>query len=93
MTRIIKQGFFHYGFDTINVIEVQTDKPFNEGVVYNAEEDVYTIVLNYQVCPKKKKELFEHAMRHINKEDFFKNDVQQIEKDAHQKEPPFEGSF
>ena len=83
MVKKAKQGYFHFDWYTINVIEVQSDRPFREGVVYNVEEDVYTIVLNYDLSPTRKKEAFKHAMHHILKEDFFKYDVQEIERKAH----------
>ena len=83
MPKIVKQGFFHFDWYKINVIEVETPEPFREGVVYNCEEDVYTIVLGCRLSPSRKKEAFDHAMKHILKEDFFKYDVQQIEKEAH----------
>lgn len=83
MTRKVKQTYFHVDWFTINLIEVQADYPFREGVVYNAEEDVYTIVLNYELSPERKKKAFRHAMHHIMQEDFFKYDVQDIERTAH----------
>lgn len=83
MTREVTRSFFHLDWYTINCVEIESDKPFNEAVVYNGEEDVYTIVLNYKVSPAKKRELFKHAMQHILGEDFFKYDVQEIERKAH----------
>lgn len=83
MTKKVKQSFFHVDWFTINLIEVQADYSFREGVVYNAEEDVYTIVLNYSLPPERKKEAFRHAMHHIMQDDFFKHDVQDIERTAH----------
>ena len=83
MTREVYRSYFHYDDYTINCVEIESDKAFREAVVYNAEEDVYTIVLNHRLCPAKKKELFEHAMKHITNEDFFSYDVQSIESVAH----------
>ena len=83
MTRVINQNFIKVDWYTINILEIQTEQPFKEGVVYNGEEDVYTIVLNYNLSPGKKKEKFEHAMNHIMNEDFFKPDAGKIEKEAH----------
>ena len=84
MTREVYRSYFHFDWYTINCVEIQSDLPFKEGVVYNGEEDVYTIVLNYDMSPSRKREAFEHAMKHIMNEDFYKADVQQIEYDCHE---------
>lgn len=55
----------------------------NEMVVAN-EDGSYTILINARLSRKGQLKAYEHAMRHINNNDFEKSDVQAIEFTAHE---------
>ena len=47
------------------------------------EDNDYTIYINGRLCDHKRREAYRHALAHIERDDFEKTDVQQIEADAH----------
>lgn len=71
-----------YG-ETVNVI-MSNDMPLTmpEHIIKNAD-DSFTIFLNAKLSQEAQKEGFEHALKHIKNDDFSKEDVQQIEAEAH----------
>jgi len=54
----------------------------NEAVMACA--DGYTIYINEDLSQRGRIEAFVHAMKHIDRNDFYRGDVQQIEAEAHQ---------
>lgn len=48
------------------------------------EDDSYTILINARLSYEGQLKAYEHALRHINDNDFQKEDVQSIEYNAHQ---------
>ena len=59
------------------------DMKTNEAIVEN-EDGSYSIFINERLCENKRLKSFYHAMTHIEKNDFEKENVQIIEDDAHQ---------
>ena len=59
------------------------DSPAEEVVVQN-EDGSYTVFINARIAYERQQEALEHAMRHIDNDDFNKEDIQQIEAIAHQ---------
>lgn len=57
----------------------------NEMVTVN-EDDSYTILINARLSYEGQLKAYQHALRHINDDDFQKDDVQSIEYSAHQLE-------
>lgn len=53
----------------------------NEAVMACA--DGFTIYINEDLSSMGRKKAFLHAMKHIDKNDFFRSDVQSIESEAH----------
>lgn len=45
--------------------------------------DGYTIYLDASLSPYGRKRAYNHALTHIEKHDFEKHDIQQIEREAH----------
>lgn len=56
----------------------------NEAILACA--DGYTIYIDVRLDEEQRKKAFVHALQHIENNDFYKNDVQQIESQAHRKE-------
>lgn len=54
----------------------------NEMVVKN-EDGSYTILINAKLSAQGRIEAYEHALKHIENEDFEKTNVQEIESSAH----------
>lgn len=54
----------------------------NEAVTEN-EDGSYTIFINDRLCEEKRLKSFRHAMNHIKGFDFEKENVQEIEMNAH----------
>lgn len=54
----------------------------NETVTKN-EDDTFTIFINAKLSHEMQLEAYVHALQHIHKGDFNKEDVNQIEYDAH----------
>ena len=73
----------------VNTIFVDMDVIISEQVVKNSD-DSYTILLNSRLSHERQQESYKHAMRHILNGDFEKNNVQQIETDAHNMETALE---
>lgn len=61
--------------------------PGNELVTEN-EDGSYTILINARLSYEGQLHAYEHAMKHINSNDFGKEDVQKIEAVAHSQEQP-----
>lgn len=57
---------------------------FNEAILPCA--DGFTIYINDKLDQAHRVEALNHAIKHINREDFGKDDVQQIEADVHRKD-------
>ncbi len=69
----------------MNVINVQLlnmDTKIPEHLVKNAD-DSYTIFLNARLSQESRVKSYYHALRHIQKQDFEKQNVQDIEIQAH----------
>ncbi len=67
---------------TINLNIHETDIDVNEVVTIN-EDDSYSIFLGKNLCAEKRLDAFLHAMKHIWCDDFQKDNVQEIERNAH----------
>lgn len=52
-------------------------------VVVTNEDGSYTIIINARLSSEAQHKAYRHALRHIRSNDFEKDDVQQIEADAH----------
>lgn len=59
--------------DGMNVNEVITEN----------EDGSYTIFVNSNLCESKRLKAISHAFKHIKERDFEKDDVQEIEANAH----------
>lgn len=68
--------------EDINVQLLNMDTMIPEHLVKNAD-DTYTIFLNARLSQENRLKSYYHALQHIQDEDFFKEDVQSIEKAAH----------
>lgn len=55
-----------------------------EEVVVKNDDGSYTVFINARIAYERQQEALEHAMRHIDNNDFSKEDIQQIEAVAHQ---------
>lgn len=65
----------------VNIVFVDFDKG-NEMVVKN-EDDSFTILINARLSRCQQLKAYRHALKHIKNSDFYKEDVQEIEKEAH----------
>ena len=54
----------------------------NEAITEN-EDGSFTIFINNNLCESKRLQAVRHALTHIENDDFTKENVQEIEKDAH----------
>ena len=68
--------------DDINVKIMDMDVMVPEHLVKNSD-DSYTIFLNARLSRDSQLKYYFHAMEHIKKEDFEKENVQEIESEAH----------
>lgn len=66
----------------INVVLIDFPVSGKEMVVPN-EDGSYTVLINAKLSYEMRIAAYDHAMKHINSDDFSKTDVQQIEADAH----------
>lgn len=66
----------------INVQFLDMDTKIPEHLIKNAD-DSYTIFLNSKLSHEEHIKSYLHAVKHINEKDFDKEDVQEIEKNAH----------
>lgn len=53
------------------------------GSVWHNSDDSYTIFIDAKLSEEKQKKVFLHEMKHIQENDFEKEDVQEIELKAH----------
>lgn len=66
----------------VNVIIMDLPLPSKETVVPN-EDGSYTIFINAKLSDEQRLKSYEHAIKHIEENDFSKTDVQEIEYSAH----------
>ena len=66
----------------VNVVLVNFPNSGREMVVKN-EDDAYTILINARLSNDEQLKAYQHAMKHIENDDFEKTDAQQIETVAH----------
>lgn len=52
-------------------------------MVIQNEDGSYTILINSKLSDKGRMKAYQHALKHIQKDDFGKYNVQEIEYDAH----------
>lgn len=69
----------------VNTLLVNFPTPGNEMVVEN-EDGSYTILINAKLSQDGQLKAYQHALNHINNEDFEKSEVQSIEYQAHELE-------
>jgi hypothetical protein len=72
--------------DDIYVYIVDLKSSVPEMVTQNPDGS-YTVILNARYSYERQRESYRHACRHIERCDFEKMEVQEIEKDAHKQEP------
>ena len=65
----------------VQLIDFHSNKS-NEMIIPN-EDGSYTILINSRSACNKQLEAYEHALRHIENEDFEKTDIQYIELFSH----------
>lgn len=70
--------------EEINVKLLNMDTKIPEHLVKNSD-DSYTIFINARLSRESQLKSYYHALRHINEDDFCKNNVQDIELKAHNK--------
>lgn len=68
----------------VNVVLIDFKSTMTKELVTPNEDGSYTILLNSRMASNQLEEAYQHAMRHIENNDFEKHDVQQIEAVAHQ---------
>ncbi len=68
--------------ENINVQIMDMDTMVPEHLVKN-EDNSYTIFLNARLSKENQLKSYYHALRHINENDFCKENVQKIEYEAH----------
>lgn len=66
----------------VNTFLVNFPTPGNEMVVQN-EDGSYTILINARLSQDGQLKAYQHALSHINNEDFEKTEIQNIEYQAH----------
>ncbi len=66
----------------INIQIIDMDTMIPEHLVKNSD-DSYTVFLNARLSRDNQLKYYCHALRHIEGNDFYKDDIQQIEKEAH----------
>ncbi|MDE6015075.1 MAG: hypothetical protein K2H41_05180 [Acetatifactor sp.] len=66
----------------VNVQFLNMDTMIPEHLIKNAD-DSYTIFLNSRLSRETQLKSYYHALKHIEREDFHRIDVQKIEADAH----------
>lgn len=67
--------------DEIYIYITELPDKMNEAVLPCC--DGYTIYINEKLDAVRRQEAYEHAMHHIRNNDFEKENVQEIERDAH----------
>lgn len=68
----------------VNVIVMDFPNTKDREIVTENDDGSYTIVINAKISHDEKLRAYQHAMRHINDEDFRKDNVQNIEVQAHE---------
>ena len=68
----------------VNVVVIDFKGVKGNEMVTDNEDDSYTILINARLSYEGQLKAYEHALRHINDDDFQKEDVQSIEYNAHQ---------
>lgn len=68
--------------EEINVQLLDMDTKVPEHLVKNSD-DSYTIFLNARLSYESHVKSYYHALRHIQDDDFFREDVQEIEQNSH----------
>lgn len=68
--------------EDINVQIMDMDVMVPEHLVKNSD-DSYTIFLNARLSRDAQLKYYHHALKHINSDDFFKDNVQEIESETH----------
>ena len=71
-----------FTLDDINVQLLNMDTKIPEQLVKN-EDDSYTIFLNTKLSHENQLKSYYHALRHIQEQDFEKEDADKIEHQAH----------
>lgn len=66
----------------VNVVLIDFPAKGKEMVIPN-EDGSYTVLINAKLSHNMRLEAYEHAMKHIENDDFEKDDVQQIEAKTH----------
>lgn len=81
---MIYYNFTKGGFtlDDINVQLLNMDTKIPEQLVKN-DDDSYTVFLNARLSQESRVKSYYHALKHIERNDFDKEDVQEIESEAH----------
>ncbi len=69
----------------VNVVVIDFKNVKGKEMVTANEDGSYTILINARLSYGSQLKAYEHAMRHINDNDFEKTDVQTIEYVAHQR--------
>ena len=70
----------------VNVKLMDLDTMVHEVVTKNSDGS-YTIIINSRFALESQKAAYLHAIGHIENDDFEKDDVQQIEAEAHRRNP------
>lgn len=68
----------------VNVVVIDFKTAKGNEMVTSNEDGSFTILINARLSYDGQLKAYEHAMRHINENDFQKENVQAIEYDAHQ---------
>lgn len=69
--------------NNINVVYIALPEGMNEGITVNPDGS-YTAFISTQISQKKQWEAYQHALWHIQHDDFSRtDDVQKIEAEAH----------
>ena len=68
----------------VNVVVIDSKTPKGREMVSINEDGNYTILINARLPYEGQVKAYEHAMKHINNNNFQENDVQKIEYAAHQ---------
>ena len=72
--------------EVVNVKIIDMDTGIQEQVVKN-HDGSYTVFINARYATEAQKEAYLHAIGHIEDDDFEKENVQEIEHEAHRRHP------
>ncbi len=73
----------YYNDNYINIVLLEKSCGVPGSVCHNAD-DSYTIFIDAALSSEHQKRVFEHEMKHILKDDFYRDNVQEIEAEAHE---------